>query len=225
MDTDVELLGAGEAATASPGSLRTLIGWLVAGAAAVGLMLVAPHRGIDVVPGQLLQPVGPYLGDPFAREWVALDGAASGPSGYRRPLPMVSSDPPCVGFGRLDWPVADRQPTVARCFDPQTADQLPKNGVSVLHRISAGRDTWLIFMFGQEISEVELRVAGPVEAVFAPDRVYVGGRFAAILVPVDSRLASLAWTTRGGHRYELLGDGELSDNGHDFLSWVQTDEL
>lgn len=147
-----------------------------------------------------LHPVILYFGDPFEIEWTPLEGEPDAPTAYARPLPMASVDPPCVGFARLDWPEPRRHPSVAHCVGSDVTDRMGSDGIAVVRRILAGPDTWYITLFGAEPATISVGV-GADSAPLRAERVYRAGRYAAILVPNDSRDLTLTWKLRTGGRY------------------------
>lgn len=177
---------------------------IVGGAIVVCVAVLSWSNARRAGVGQM-HAVETHFADPFATEWTGLE-ASNGASAtsYQRPPPMASIDRSCVGFGRLDWPERQRHPSVAHCVDPADAARLPAEGIAVLRESVAGAETWYVFMFGSELDRLEVDVEIDVEVgdpiVLAADRVFVGGPFAAILVPNGFERLSLVWHTSHGDR-------------------------
>lgn len=144
--------------------------------------------------------VDTYFGDPFTIEWIGLAGPGDDAASYPRPPPMASIDPPCVGFGRLDWPESERHPSVAHCVDPEVADRIPDDGVAVLREAVAGANTWYLLLFGGDVNQVEVRIDDSSD--LGPERIYQGGPYVALLLPIGYEHMRLSWHISGGDRYE-----------------------
>lgn len=154
----------------------------------------------DVRTGELYAPLEIHFGDPFAVEWMTLEGPQDEESAFVRPPPMASTDPPCLGFGRMDWPESVRQPTVAFCFDPASTNRIADNGVSVLADIVSGDKTWYMIRFGREIDGLEVQLDGSTD--LGRQGIFVGGPHAVLLLPNDHERVRLTWHISEGIRYE-----------------------
>ncbi len=155
--------------------------------------------------------IGVHFGDPFDIDWVELvsDSPRSADDDTGQ-IPMVGVDPPCVGFARRDWPAESRHPTVARCIDGEDLEQLSGGSVGVW-QVMAGVETWHFFFFSDDVSDLDAVLADgtPVDA----DRLYLGGRFAAVLLPTDASGTAMTWRLRPGRlhhcRLDRQSTGEL----------------
>ena len=147
-----------------------------------------------------VHPVETHFSDPFAIDWISLEGPGDPAAAYPRPRPMASIHPPCVGFGRVDWPEPKRRPSVAHCIDPGTASRLPSDGIAILRESVAGADTWYVFLFGGDIEDVSVRIDNSLD--LGPERIYQGGPYAAILLPNGYERLRLVWQLSKGVRYQ-----------------------
>ncbi|MCP5033552.1 MAG: hypothetical protein GY939_17265 [Actinomycetia bacterium] len=150
-------------------------------------------------PGEI-HPVETYFGDPFAVDWLALEGPGDPAADYPRPPPMASTSSFCVGFGRLDWAESDRSPSVAHCIEAEFVDSLDHDGFAVLRESIAGDSTWNLLIFGGDIDHVEVRIDETHD--LGPERIFHARRFVALLLPTGSERLRLRWTVVDGNRYE-----------------------
>lgn len=181
---------------------------VIATVAALYLGFLSWPRDEETTPATV-HNIGVHFGDPFAIDWDELVSASSEPTdGDTRPIPMAGVHPPCVGFARPDWPVESRHPTVARCIDEEDLTNLTDDGTVGLWQVVAGTETWHFFFFADDVSGLEANLVdgSPVQA----DRLYVGGRFAAALLPSDSTGTTMSWRLRLGGRYDCTLDRQPS---------------
>ncbi len=174
-------------------------------AAKIIVVVFVLYVGLLWLPGAIgsrrgeIHPVETYLGDPFAVEWLALEGPADPAAGYLRPPPMASTSSFCMGFGRLDWAESDRSPSVAHCLEGGFVDGLGHDGLAVLRESVAGDSTWNLLIFGGDIDQVEVRVDGSHN--LGPERIFRARRFVALLLPNGSERLRLRWRIVDGDRY------------------------
>lgn len=170
--------------------------------AAIVAMVAALYLGFLFAPGDeglttaRVHPVGVYFGNPFGVEWTELQNlepSAVTPAGL---VPMAGEQPPCVGFGRPDWPPEKRHPSVARCIHPAGVEQLLEDKAVGVWTIVAGTDTWYFLFFAKDVVEVDARSedGAPID----PSSIYRAGMFAAVLIPTDSTGLSLTWKLQTG---------------------------
>lgn len=154
-----------------------------------------------------VHPVEVRLGDPFAVDWVALEGE-DGTVDEVRPPPMASLGPVCVGFGRLDWPAEKRAPSVAHCVVPSSLVGFESDELIVVREVMAGDSTWLLLLFGGEVEPrpeaLVVELGGDANGA-TPVEVRRSGSFAAILVPNERRNdLRLEWTVADDGRSACL---------------------
>lgn len=181
---------------------------------AVGVVLVTVPFGSGSRPGRLVVTSARF-GDPFALDWVSLEPVDGRSLPASRPLPMASLDPPCVGFGRPDWPEADRHPTVAHCGDRSDLAGLDDDDLALVRTILAGADTWYLFRFGAppvaitaELSpngeDAGGRPDGGAGPVGGDPVVHQNGPMGAVSVPTGSGPLRVEWELAGGIRRHCL---------------------
>lgn len=199
-------------ASDSPSGRRARSRWqmaaVIASVAALYVGFLAWPRSEETTPATV-HNIGVHFGDPFAIDWVELTSASPQPTGDdTRPLPMAGVHPPCVGFARPDWPVESRHPTVARCIDGEDLAHLTDDGTVGVWQVVAGAETWHFFYFADAMSDLEATLADgtTVEA----DRLYVGGRFAAALLPTDSTGTTMSWRLGFGGLHDCRLDRQPS---------------
>lgn len=176
----------------------------MAATAVVLFALLLLPTGAEVEDGRLY-PVEVRFGDAFEMDWSAIEPLAGGGHSAGRPLPMVSVDPPCVGFWRPDWPEDQRRPSVANCADAGdiAAFEGEDDGVGLVREVLAGPDTWYLLWFGVAPTEVEAMVGtgdGDLQPL-EPDGIHRLGRTVAIVVPTERGPLQLTWEVGGGARY------------------------
>lgn len=193
--TSVELVGIAERDDDPRSGPRWRRALVVAAVAVVYFGVLAVSGADQPTVTMAARPAVFHFADPFSVEWFPLEATdgGSGPAGTR-PLPMGSDRPPCVGFGRPDWPEPERQPTVAYCIDAATAGLLDGRAVAVKEHL-AGFDTWYLVLLGTEVGELDVVVG---DDLLAADRIYRSGSVLGLLLASDHEGASLAWTTDDG---------------------------
>ncbi len=185
-------------------------------AAVVAGVLMTIRTGQPVETGRL-HLVEARFGDPFDVEWFAIDDDGEGatvPIGSAAtPRPMASLDPPCIGFGRPEWPEDRRQPTVAHCADPAALTPLSSGDVALVRAVLAGDRTWHLLRFGRDPADVTIDLdlgtgteqgAGTTAGVGG--RVTWSGPYAAVVLPTGPGPYRLGWTETGGRRYRCTID-------------------
>lgn len=190
-----ELLGrADRPVSGAPGRRRTVAGVLLVAALALATLLVEPTARATTGELRVLE-VG--FGQPFEVEWSALEPTGSTEVADGQPLPMTSPSPPCVGFGRPDWPEERRQPSVAHCANAATVDGLGPGVVGLVRVVPVGDETWYVLRFGRPPTEL---VVSPLLGDAIPP-LFAEGPDAAILLPTASSGVRLRWREGDGRTY------------------------
>jgi hypothetical protein len=172
----------------------------------VGFLLAPTYEDVTLA---RLYTTEVHFGDPFDIDWIELQGAPDPDTEFSRLLPMVGGDPPCVGFGRPDWPADRRHPSVARCVDAGSIDRLVGPDVVGIREIVAGVETWYFLFLSAAITDLEAKLNDG--SMLGSDRIYQGGPYAAILVPTGTPDIALTWRLGVGGAYrctiDLAADG------------------
>lgn len=108
------------------------------------------------------------------------------------PEPMVRGDGAlCVGFGRVDFPVESRRPSVARC-ESRPGPLLTAGELRQVVSVTSGLDTWQFVELSDDVVSVSVTVADGTNV--APDRLYAVDSLVALRLENGQRLGSIDWT-------------------------------
>ena len=117
--------------------------------------------------------------------------------GEAYPDPMVwRGDRVCVGFGRVDFDVDDRRPSLARCVDRFATRSLDDGELMSLLMVESGPDMWHFVEVDSAVVgvSVELAEGGEVSA----DRIHVGGSTIGLRLEQGVDVDRIAWETASG---------------------------
>lgn len=192
-EPDVEAADAGAAPTR-----RTPVGVvLVVVAIAVAGLAAFFTSGPSTSPGSQGDAQAPIvLRNAALVEWEALTPLrASTRGGF--PEPMVSrTDGLCIGFGRVDFDVERRRPSLARCERNRPGVSAVANEIRTIVTVVSGLDTW---QFLEAAGDVDgIRVVAADGRDIAAERIYLSGSTVALRLENDRPVESLRWTTPAG---------------------------